>query len=168
MMMYATAFDASTGLSNVQLLDLHTGLTTTVDDQPRAFSPFEVFTADSKYALYVADVDFSTQLGALFAADRSGSARQISEDRSVYVNFAATGSVVSFNDQPVFNSAPAGSFNFTTADLHVVDAGRPNKPARLIAKQAYVFYFPSHDRRGLVFTTDAADQPGLYLASARP
>lgn len=65
-------------------------------------------------------------------------------------------------------SAPGNTFQLTTGDLHVIDAGRPNTVPRLVAPKVHFLYFPSHRGRGLVFTSNAAETPGLYLASSRP
>jgi len=165
--LYATNADPITFLTDMQLLDLHTGITTSIDTRFASFGGIEVFTEDSSHALYFSDYDLNVGLSALFAADHSGVTRQISEDRSVLFNFAASGSAVSYNNHPHFDSGPVGSFDFSTADLHVVDSARPDA-TRLIATQAHIFYYPSHHRRGLVFTSDTEATPGLYLANARP
>ena len=162
LVMYATGFDPATGGADVNLLDLHTGLTTVVDSQQQNFGGVETFTADSKYGMYV------SLTSALFVTNRFGVARQISEDNTALRFQAATGSVVAFSDHPVFNSAPVNSFELTRADLRVIDAGRPNTLPRLVAPQVNLQYFPSHRGHGLVFTSDAAATPGLYLASSRP
>ncbi|MBS0420038.1 MAG: hypothetical protein JSR66_20165 [Proteobacteria bacterium] len=162
LVLYATSFDPVTFASDLNLLDLHTGSTTVVDSQQQNFAGVETFTADSRYGMY------SSIAGALLVTDRFGAARQINEDNTVFRFQAATGSVVAFNDHMVFNSAPADSFELSTGDLRVVDAGRPNTLPRLVAPQVHLQYFASYGGRGVVFTSDAAARPGLYLASSRP
>jgi hypothetical protein len=163
--LFASTVNPATGLGDIQLLDLRTGSVTPIDSQPTGFGGIDVFTADSNYALYFSDFNLSAGLSALFAANRAGVTRQISDDNSVVLNLATTGSLVVFNDRPLLNSAPAGTFALTQADLRIVDAARW-QPARVIAAKANLFYFSSHRRQGLVFTTDTALAPGLYLAAA--
>ncbi len=164
--LFAGAQDPATRLTDMQLLDLRSGQVIVIDSRLASFGAFDVFTEDSRYALYFSDFNLTVGLSALYAADRAGVAQRISDDDSVFFNAAATGSLVSYNDRPQLNSAPLGSFALTRADLRIVDAARPQRGSRLIAAQANLVYFPSHGRRGLVFTTDSAERPGLYLAGA--
>jgi hypothetical protein len=165
LLLYSTQFSGFGG--DLKLLDARTANVVTIDAQPRTLPGFEIFTSDSRFVLYALNPNPFGQ-GTLFAADRNGAAHQLSEDDTMFINWAGAGSVVSYNDQPVFNSAPLGQNYASTADLHVIDAARPGSVPRLVAKQAHLFYFPSHQRRGLVFTSDAEARPGLYLASGRP
>jgi hypothetical protein len=164
--LFASQVDPATGLADLQLLDLRSGAVTPIDARPEAFAGFDVFTADSNHVLYFSRFNLSTGLRTLFASDRAGVSRQLSDDDTVLLNLAATGSLVSFNDRILVNSAPLGTFALSHADLRVADAARPSG-ARLIAAQANLFYFPSHHRRGLVFTSDVAATAGLYLAGAK-
>lgn len=123
--MYATGFNPATGGADVNLLDLHAGLTTVVDSQQQNFGGVETFTADSKFGMYF------NLAGAAVVTNRFGVTHQISDDNTVFRFQATTGSVVAFADHPVVTSAPANTFQLTTGDLHVIDAGRPNtSPAR--------------------------------------
>jgi hypothetical protein len=164
--LFASMVDPLTGLADLQLLDLRTGSLTPIEARPIGFAGFDVFTADSNHVLYFSQFNLSTGLRTLFAADRAGVSRQLSDDDTVLLNLAATGSLVSFNDRLTVNSAPLGTFALSHADLRVADAARP-RAARLIAAQANLFYFPSHHRRGLVFSSDVAAAAGLYLAGAK-
>jgi hypothetical protein len=166
--LFASVTDPLTGLADLQLLDLRSGGVQPIDSRPVSFAGFDVFTADSNHVLYFSGFNPNTGLRTLFAADRSGASRQLSDDDTVLLNLAATGSLVSFNDRVTINSAPLGTFALSHADLRIIDAARPQRGARLIAAQANLFYFPSHGRRGLVFTSDVAAAAGLYLAGARP
>ena len=161
LVMYATGFDPATFGADVNLLDLHTGLTTVVDSQQQNFGGVETFTADSKFGMYF-------NFAGAAVTNRFGVTHQISDDNTVFRFQATTGSVVAFADHPVVTSAPANTFQLTTGDLHVIDAGRPNTVPRLVAPKVHFLYFPSHRGRGLVFTSNAAETPGLYLASSRP
>lgn len=161
LVMYATGFNPATG-ADVNLLDLHTGLTTVVDSQQQNFGGVETFTADSRFGMYF------NSAGAAIVTDRFGATHQISNDNTVFRFQGTTGSFVAFADHPVVTSAPANTFHFTTGDLHVIDAARPNTAPRLVAPKVHFLYFPSHRGRGLVFTSNGAETPVLYLASSRP
>jgi hypothetical protein len=52
LMMYASTIDPNAGLTDIQLLDLHNGLTITVDNKPVNFAGSDVFTSDSRYSRF--------------------------------------------------------------------------------------------------------------------
>jgi hypothetical protein len=165
--LFASVADPLTGLADLQLLDLRSGAIRPIDSRPVSFAGFDVFTADSSRVLYFSNFNPNTGLRTLFSADRGGTSQQLSDDDTALLNLAATDSLVSFNDRVTINSAPLGTFALSHADLRIIDAARPERGARRVAEQVNLFYFPSHGRRGLVFTSDVAAAAGLYLAGAR-
>jgi hypothetical protein len=169
LVLYGTQLDPTGNFTDLQMLDVRTGASVTLDGLSETSQADEIFTADSTHALWWGPINRRTFQGALQAGDRTGAVRQVSEDDTVINTLAATGSVVSYNDHITFDSNPFGTFLLSNGDIHVADVNRPDATRRLIATQAHQVYFPSHHRLGLVYTTDATGvAPGLYLASARP
>ncbi len=153
------AFDPQTGLANVVLTDARGGSApVTIDAEIRntLFGP--AWTLDSSHLLYTR-TEPGSAVGAMFAAGRHGN-RQYSDDLG-WSWLAAAGSIVAYNDNTTFDpSTPA----LWAADLKAVDVSRPTLAPKLIAPQANVAYFTSHQGTGVVYTTDTGAEPGLHVA----
>ncbi len=163
--LFASTADTALGLTNVKLLDLASGEATLLETDNLATRGTEIFTADSRFALFLDSPDLNNGTAALMAATRHG-ARQVSTGNQVFDVFHATQSVVTFTQSPTYD--PRREFLLSTGDLFVVDVSAPNATPTLISRQAGLFYFPSADRRRVVFTSKTEPEgPGLYVANVR-
>jgi hypothetical protein len=158
-----TAIDPTTGYSNVVRFDARDNHQVTIDAAPVSTIFGPPFSSDSRFALYAhGDPTFTTFTGPMFAADRHGT-RQFSDDAG-WSYATAAGDTVVYNDAATPNLA---NFALTTADLKAVDLDCGAPAPRLIATQANGTFFVTHDLRRVVYTTDQAGSPGLYVARAR-
>ncbi len=162
--LFATVFDPATRLTDMNVLDVRTAEPFVLDPNPTHTVQNQIFTADSRYALYF-QLDPTMGTGALRAGNRRGS-RQISADNTAFDVLAGAGSVVLYQDTPTLN--PEREFLLSTGDLHMADvADRQAKPRR-IAEQAHFSPLMTADGRSVVFASPSEeDGPGLYLAKLR-
>lgn len=163
---YSTITNPATGLFDKVLLDVERGTSFVLDATAETVDAGEIFTADSRHALFLAVSRPGSGTGRLMSGNADG-AHAVSETATVFDVFRATGSIVSYTENPFFD--PARFFNASVANLMVADAADPSVPPRLVSIDADLFYLPSGDRERLVFTSQVeSDGPGLYVASARP
>jgi hypothetical protein len=167
LVLFGSIIDASTNLSDMNLLDVRTGDVLPLETAQSSNVYSENFTSNGRYGLYFRVSDPTSNVATLVAADRDGT-HTIGPVDGVWDALAATGSDVSFNTNPILDFSSFRAFFLWTGDLFVADAAHPHREPRQIATQASLLYFPSHDRRNVVFSsTSEADGPGVYLASAR-
>ncbi len=126
---------------------------------------FEPFSADSKHALVYCS-DPRTAI-ALFDASSSGVVRPLSvgsaEDG---VNFAVEGSTITFADN--LEHSPADQDLSATVEIKKVDLDAATLAPTTLVHRAYALYFPSGDRKRIVFSSD--DDPsssGLFVMPVR-
>lgn len=160
-----TQADPQTGLLNVAVADLRaaTPRVTVIDEAQDNYSaaPIEPFTSNSAHVLY-GKYDINSGTSQMYAADLATGARRTISDANAATLAPATGSLVVVADDLAFNSAnPA----LSTADLRVVDAA--TGAARLVAEQANLTSFVSHDRRFVIYVLDHGNSPGLHVAAVR-
>jgi hypothetical protein len=126
---------------------------------------FEPFTADSRHALiYCAD---PTTVEALFDATPSGTIRRLSVGSAEdLANFAVDGSVVTFADG--LRHTPEDQDLSATVDIKRADLEAATLAPTTLVGQAYTLYFPSGDRRRIVYTWDRDPaSPGLFVLRVR-
>jgi hypothetical protein len=163
--LFASTADTSVGLTDLKLLDLTSGESTVLEADPVATRGSEIFTADSRFALFLTDPDLNDGTATLFAGTRSGR-RQVSAGNQVFDVFHATDSLVTFTQNPTYD--PAREFLLSTGDLLAVDVSSAGEAPRLISTQAGLFYLPTVDRRRVVFTSKTEPEGhGLYVANVR-
>lgn len=163
---YSTAVDPATGLTDRQLLDVDRGTSVALDATARTTTGSELFTQDSRLALFFVVPDATTGTGQLMAGDRRG-VHAVSTAAHAFDVLRSTGSNVSYPADPIFD--PARFFFASTADLIVADAADPSMSPRVVSEQAGLFYMRSHAGHGLVFTSSTEwAGAGIYLASAHP
>ncbi len=160
-----TQADPQTGLLNVAVADLRAEAPrVTVIDEAQdnyAATPVAPFTSDGEHVLY-GKYDINNGTSQMYAAALATGARRTLSDANAATLTPAAGSLVVVADDLAFNSAnPA----LSTADLRVVDAA--TGASRLIAEQANLTSFVSHDGRHLIYITDNGPSPGLHVAPAR-
>jgi hypothetical protein len=170
-LLYYNNVDPQLGLTDLWLIDLSSApaspVTLAADLTATTFG--ELFTADSRYALYY-KVDAATGNPALHAASSATDDREISDGYSAWNNYAATGSTISYLDHTNFdpNDTSPNAFpgsGAVLADLHSVDVAAHRLAPVLIARQAYAGYYPAYARKTVVFSWDrASDAAGIYLA----
>jgi hypothetical protein len=171
-LLYYDNVDPKTGLTDLKMIDVSRTPTQPVElvHDLTATTFGELFTEDSSHALYYV-ADPSGNL-ALYAASSAVDNRQISDGFSAWNNFAATGSRISYLDHAVIdpndtspNAFP--SLGTVTADLHIIDVAAPRCEPWLLAKQAYAGYFPTQQRKSVVYSWDRVlELSGLYVAWA--
>lgn len=160
-----TKADPQTGLLNVAVADLRaeaprvTVLDEALDNY--AATPVAPFTSDGEHVLY-GKYDINNGTSQMYAAELATGARHAISDANAATLTPAAGSLVVVADDLAFNSAnPA----LSTADLRVVDAA--TGASRLVAEQANLTSFVSHDRRSVIYITDQGAAPGLHVAPVR-
>ncbi|HEY5936407.1 MAG TPA: hypothetical protein VIU61_17270 [Kofleriaceae bacterium] len=167
--LFASKRSPTTGLRDMNLLDLTTGDIIPLETETNATVFSEIWTSDGDHALYFKELDPATGLATLVAGDRTGDKHTLGPASGVWDALAAFGDDVTFNANPIVDGSSLRAFLLSTGDLYAIDANHPHATPREISAQASLGYLPSHDRKKVVFPT--ATQPagsGLYLAGARP
>jgi hypothetical protein len=144
------------GFANIELVDVSgpTANAVTLEQDTNDYVFAELATRDSSHALYYKlDDAFNT---TLFAATRDGQKRQISHGITATETFAMNGAVIAYSDDLVGD----GSSPWDTHDIEVADLGAAALSPTVVARGAYINFFPVFHRRALVFTSTT----GLYLA----
>lgn len=160
-----TAADPQTGLLNLAVADLQaaTPRVTVLDDSLDIFAatPVEPFTSDSEHVLY-GRFDVNSGTAQMYSAAIATGSRRTISDANAWSLTPAAGRLVVVADDLAFNSAnPA----LSTVDVRVVDAA--DGASRLVAEQANVAFFVSHNRRRVIYVTDTGTAPGLHVAAVR-
>jgi hypothetical protein len=166
LMLYGNAVDPNTGLTTLFLVDIaHTPpAPLQLQASTIAAQSFELFTRDSSHALYYT-FDVTNGATRLFAASLAGDNRQISSGAPTeFAHFALTGSLVAFSD----NLVGTGIDLFDRNDIVLADVGATQIAPVTLAVQAYNLFFPTHDRRAIVFTSDHDPAAtGLFIIATR-
>jgi hypothetical protein len=162
--LYAGIADPTTGFTDARLVDLDAATSVTLEPTTTAAFGSELYTSDSKFAMYFTLPDPTGFTGKLFAGSRDGS-HQVGTSANVFDVLRAADGRVSYSDNPVLDAT--NQFFASTADLVVADPGGHDAP-HVVSAAADLFYFPTGDRRRLVYTSQhESNGPGLYLATAR-
>lgn len=163
LLMYSTAFDPSFGF-DMNLLDLSQSPPRSIHlADPGSTTPYELFTTDSSHALYYV-FDPTTGNPTLFAASPAGDNRAVSSgDANEFENFSMTGTLVAYSDHMI----GTGIDLFDRHDIQLADVGAGEIAPVTLAAGAYNLFFPTPDRRSLVYTSDAGPETGLFLLRVR-
>lgn len=160
---YGAASDPATGGSDVTVADVlsPTPRQTVVEPEQIAttVAPFEPFTDDSRFVLYGA-ADPSTGTIQVYAAPVRGGARIALGGSSAATVQPAAGSHVVIGDNPTIDP---NNFFLSTADLKLTDPGCAHGE-KLVAAQANLASFVTHDKRRVVYATNEAGRAGLFVA----
>src|SRR5262249_51976472 len=108
-----------------------------------------------------------TTVFALFDASSSGAIRRLSAGSAEdFTNFAVDGSTITFADN--FVHTPDDGDLSSRADIRIVDLSATAAAPRTLVAGAYSFYFPTGDRRAVVYSwdRDPANQ-GLFVLRVR-
>jgi hypothetical protein len=170
---FSTTIDPATGLTDQVLIAADRGDPIALDTAAETRRASEVFTADSRHALFLAFPDPQAQpcaplaCGQVITNDRPGPGHHaVSATAKVFDLQRATGSLVSYAEAPTFNADL--SFNNFTADLTVADADDPSAAPRVISKQVTLQYQRTADREHLIFWSRSEPAgPGIYIARAQ-
>jgi hypothetical protein len=156
--------DPSTGLTDAYLVDLTTparapvALRTTPDAIPGA----EIATRNSSHMLYYT-IDETGNV-VLYAGGRDGVSRRISTGTTtIGVHYGIRDSVLAYSDAAV----GAASDPLSTTDIMIADIADPSRRPRAVARQAHDLFFPTRDRRFIVYTSDVEAGGGLFVAYVR-
>jgi hypothetical protein len=164
LMLFATGADPNTGFTDLNLVDVTANPPAVQNLQPigRGQPAFEMFTADSSHALYYM-VDGVSPNSTLFAASLAGDNRQVSSGTPTeFVFFGLRDSEVVYSDH--MNGTGIGMFDLH--DLMLADVGADRIAPRLLAGQVYNLFFPTRDRRWVLYTSDS-DPHGAGLLAVR-
>jgi hypothetical protein len=152
--------DPNTGLTDAYLVDLTTpgrapiALRTT----PDAIPSNEIATRNSSHMLYYT-ID-GTGNAVLNAGGRDGVSRQISTGTTtIAIHYGLHDSVLAYSD----NAISAVSDPQSTTDIMIADLADPSRPPRVVARQAHDLFFPTRDRRFMVYTSDVEAGGGLFV-----
>jgi hypothetical protein len=143
------------GFANIELVDVSgpAAKAVTLEQDTNDYVFAEIATRDSSHALYYKlDDAFNT---TLFAATRDGKKRQISHGITATETFAMHRAIIAYSDDLVGD----GSSPWDTHDIKVADLGAAALSPTVVARGAYINFFPALQRRALVFTS----KTGLYL-----
>lgn len=169
---YATGFTSSAGLalfsspSNLVLVDTTQAPSAAVTMQadPSCYPSFEPFSADSRHTLLYCNDDASVT--ALYDGSRAGTLRKITSGSAEdWTNFAVEGAVITYADDLVHS--PADQDLSATVDIKELDLAAATLAPKTLAAGAYSIYFPTRDRRSVVFTSDNGAAHGLYALRIR-
>jgi len=161
--LFGSTSDPNTGLTDMNLVNVSTGTVSTLDGRTLMTVGSELFTSDSRFAVYFELDDLNFGTGPIFAASRTGATHRIGSGTQVFDVLRATGSKISLSQSPTFD--PGRQFQLSTADLLTVDVATGDEP-KLVSAQASLFYLPSDDRRRLIFTSKTEPEGhGLYVAT---
>jgi hypothetical protein len=119
----------------------------------------DAFTADSRYALYFANVDVTKSVGDFYAARTSGGT-PVRVTSAAWSVAATSGSKALFNDNcPSCSLASAGS-----ADLRGVDLANPGAPTTLVSQASANFFLTAtKDEVVYAWTCKQDSTAGLYV-----
>lgn len=155
------ALDPQTGLTDAFLVDVSqpgrapVALRTVPDAIPGA----EIATRNSSHMLYYT-IDQAGNV-ALFAGGRDGVSRQISTGTTtIGVHDGVHDSVLVYSDAAV---GPVTD-PMSTTDIMLADVADPARRPRTVARQAHDLFFPTRDRRFVVYTSDTEAGGGLFVA----
>lgn len=159
---YGAGFDPNTGGTDVTLADVRSATPRQVVVEPdlvaTSVAPVEPFTEDSQFVLYGIS-DPTTGTIQVYGAPVTGGARIPLGGPSAATVAPASDSRVVIGDNPTIDP---NNFFLSKADLKITDPGCAHGE-RLVATQANLTSFVSHDREHLVYATDEAGRAGLRV-----
>jgi hypothetical protein len=166
---YATGFTSNAGMalfySPTQLIAVDTtqapATPMVLAQNNTCFPSFEPFSADSQHALlYCPD---ATSVFALYDGGSAGVMRKLTTGSAEDgVNFAVDDGVIAYADNLVHT--PADQDLSATIDIKLVDLAAPTLAPRTLVSNAYSSFFPTRNRRRIVFTSDAdPTAQGLFV-----
>jgi hypothetical protein len=167
---YKTEASASSAVQGVDLYlvpNAASGTPTTLVSSTSGAVFGDIFTADSKYALYITSLTSAGgavqgAIGDLNAWDITNSKQIVVSNHAVWDSNTLTGSVVLYNDNfAIVNSTDTEGI----ADLKTVDVSAATLAPTLIQAMGDQNYFISADKKTVVFTLELAGNShtaGLY------
>ena len=100
----------------------------------------------------------------LYAGARDGVSRQVSTGTTTFgVHYGIRDSVIAYSDAAVGAATDPQS----TTDIMLADLADPSRRPRAVARQAHDLFFPTRDRRFIVYTSDVEAGGGLFVAFVR-
>jgi len=166
LMLYGDVSDPQNGTTNLFLVDVSQvpPMPLPLQSDPVVLQSFELFTSDSTHGLYY-KFDPTTGGLTLFAASLAGDNRAVSSGAPTEVeHFALTGSLVAYSD----NLVGTGIDLLDKTDIVLADVGAAQIAPVTLAPEAYNLFFPTADRRAIVYTSDHdPNDSGLFIVRTR-
>ena len=153
--------DPNTGLTDAYLVDLTAagGAPIALRTTPDAIPSNEIATRNSSHMLYYT-IDGAGN-AVLYAGGRDGVSRRISTGTTtIGVHYGIHDSVLAYSDSAV----GAASDPQSTTDIMIADLADPSRRSRVVARQAHDLFFPTRDRRFIIYTSDVEGGGGLFIA----